>query len=217
MQLDIDGGRQSPFEDNYSDYDDLDFQFPSVASPPCTRSASPTSAIEVDGVPPLVAPAAQRLTYCLTGEKAAHSQTLLHYDLDGGRQSPFSDYDDYDYDSCCGAPGTFDVGWSHPALSSQGAMIIADGGTGKGDPLSTQPASDTEMFARIMDESYFSSDRMASLESMCYGRSKRPLSKTPLPSSKNPRRREAGRQQQQQQAIFQGVPWRFGAAGSDLS
>eukprot|EP00931_Biecheleriopsis_adriatica_P072707 TRINITY_DN47124_c0_g1_i1.p1 TRINITY_DN47124_c0_g1~~TRINITY_DN47124_c0_g1_i1.p1 ORF type:complete len:173 (-),score=27.65 TRINITY_DN47124_c0_g1_i1:310-789(-) len=28
------------------------------------------------------------------------------YDIDGGRQSPFEDEDDYDYDSCCGPEGS---------------------------------------------------------------------------------------------------------------
>ncbi|CAJ1358096.1 unnamed protein product [Effrenium voratum] len=32
-------------------------------------------------------------------------------DIDGGRQSPFEDEDDYDYDSCCGPEGQ----WKPPA------------------------------------------------------------------------------------------------------
>eukprot|EP00418_Pyrodinium_bahamense_P032910 CAMPEP_0179154198 /NCGR_PEP_ID=MMETSP0796-20121207/75027_1 /TAXON_ID=73915 /ORGANISM="Pyrodinium bahamense, Strain pbaha01" /LENGTH=142 /DNA_ID=CAMNT_0020855543 /DNA_START=21 /DNA_END=449 /DNA_ORIENTATION=- len=41
------------------------------------------------------------------GEKATQGASPFPwpmYDIDGGRQSPFEDEDDYDYDSCCGPP-----------------------------------------------------------------------------------------------------------------
>eukprot|EP00408_Alexandrium_pacificum_P026765 CAMPEP_0171202756 /NCGR_PEP_ID=MMETSP0790-20130122/25168_1 /TAXON_ID=2925 /ORGANISM="Alexandrium catenella, Strain OF101" /LENGTH=172 /DNA_ID=CAMNT_0011668193 /DNA_START=53 /DNA_END=572 /DNA_ORIENTATION=+ len=38
------------------------------------------------------------------GKLAASPYPWPMYDIDGGRQSPFEDEDDYDYDSCCGPP-----------------------------------------------------------------------------------------------------------------
>mmetsp|Transcript_25443 Transcript_25443/g.59237 ORF Transcript_25443/g.59237 Transcript_25443/m.59237 type:complete len:217 (+) Transcript_25443:105-755(+) len=213
MQLDIDGGRQSPFEDRYSDYEDLDFQCSKPQTPVLAPSAprtQPTSTMETDGVP-LAAPVAQRVaTYCLAGEREALARGWPHYDLDGGRQSPFSDYDDYDYDSCCGGPaGSFDAGWTAGSCGGSAAELSSGTGT-------WQQSADIEMLARIVQDSFFappcgaSSDAMINIGTGRRGKRSLPMLPGFAPPSKQPK--HAGRMQMQ--GVFQGVPWRFEAMES---
>eukprot|EP00437_Effrenium_voratum_P012364 CAMPEP_0181442778 /NCGR_PEP_ID=MMETSP1110-20121109/24205_1 /TAXON_ID=174948 /ORGANISM="Symbiodinium sp., Strain CCMP421" /LENGTH=151 /DNA_ID=CAMNT_0023566717 /DNA_START=40 /DNA_END=492 /DNA_ORIENTATION=+ len=51
------------------------------------------------------------------------------FDIDGGRQSPFEDEDDYDYDSCCGPEGHQ---WK-PASD----LVLPSSGQGYGGPADT--------------------------------------------------------------------------------
>mmetsp|Transcript_85184 Transcript_85184/g.237801 ORF Transcript_85184/g.237801 Transcript_85184/m.237801 type:complete len:201 (-) Transcript_85184:30-632(-) len=114
---DVDGGRQSPFEDHYDDCEDFDYgQCNSELSSIGPRMGTPPQAMDsplsqacglqhglgadVDmGRDEVVLRAPQPTKL---GPHSSPPRWWPTYDIDGGRQSPFSEVDDYDYDSCAG-------------------------------------------------------------------------------------------------------------------
>eukprot|EP00928_Gymnodinium_smaydae_P029109 TRINITY_DN22016_c0_g1_i1.p1 TRINITY_DN22016_c0_g1~~TRINITY_DN22016_c0_g1_i1.p1 ORF type:complete len:200 (-),score=47.08 TRINITY_DN22016_c0_g1_i1:147-707(-) len=125
--------QDAPFEDAYADYSDHDF-----GARPMDSEASRESSKQSTGR--LAAPAAVHLAAAAAGPllpqlRTPHSWPT--YDVDGGRQSPFEDDSDYDYDSCCGPEQSLP---GFAAQSDSGVLLPADDARRAGDA-----ARDVEM------------------------------------------------------------------------
>lgn len=96
------------------------------------------------------------------------------YDIDGGRQSPFENEDDYDYDSCCGP----DVGMGgglvlpptpsvpqEPLGSNRSSMELQETNcTGAAQPQSLQVKADPSYESILVNATIFGSNFLADLQ-----------------------------------------------------
>lgn len=95
------------------------------------------------------------------------------YDIDGGRQSPFETYDDYDYDSCCGPAVAMGAGLVLPTTPSvpedplggnSSSMEVQETScTGAAQPLSHQAKADPSYESFLVDATVLGSKYLADL------------------------------------------------------